>query len=68
MLANENGDAQQFIEVKVGNAKPSALLVNAAAQHPNANAIQLVLRTPHAFDTNGVGVRRTAQWLAGLAA
>jgi predicted AAA+ superfamily ATPase len=68
VLADENGQAQQFIEAKVGNTKPSAFLVGAAVEHPNAKAIQLVLRTPHGFDTKGVSVRPAAQWLAGLAA
>lgn len=68
VIANENGDAQQFIEVKVGNTKPSGFLMNMAALHPHADAIQLVMRTPHGFDTHGVGVRPAAQWLAGLAA
>lgn len=68
VLADENGEAQQFIEAKVGDAKPSSFLVKTAADHPNANSIQLVLRTPHGFDANGVGVRPAAQWLAALAA
>lgn len=68
VLADENGEAQQFIEAKVGDTKPSSFLVKTAADHPNANSIQLVLRTPHGFDANGVGVRPAAQWLAALAA
>jgi predicted AAA+ superfamily ATPase len=68
VLADENGEAQQFIEAKVGDTKPSSFLVKTAADHPNANFIQLVLRTPHGFDANGVGVRPAAQWLAALAA
>jgi predicted AAA+ superfamily ATPase len=68
VLADENGEAQQFIEAKVGDTKPSSFLAKTAADHPNANSIQLVLRTPHGFDANGVGVRPAAQWLAGLAA
>ena len=68
VLADENGDVEQFIEAKVGDTKPSSFFVNRAAEHPGAKAIQLVLRTPHGFDVNGVGVRPAAQWLAGLAA
>jgi predicted AAA+ superfamily ATPase len=68
VLADENGEAQQFIEAKVGDTKQSSFLVKTAADHPNANSIQLVLRTPHGFDANGVGVRPAAQWLATLAA
>lgn len=68
VLAAENGEAQQFIEAKVGNTKPSSFLLTMAAEHPNATAIQLVLRTPHGFDTNAVNVRPAAQWLAALAA
>jgi predicted AAA+ superfamily ATPase len=68
VLADENGEAQQFIEAKVGDTKPSSFLMKTAADHPNANSIQLVLRTPHGFDANGVGVRPAAQWLAALAA
>ena len=68
VLADENGEAQQFIEAKVGDTKPSSFLVKTAANHPNANSIQLVLRTPHGFDANGVGVRPAAHWLGALAA
>lgn len=68
VLANEAGEATHFIEVKVGDAKPALLLRKAAAEHPQAEATQLVLRAPHAFDAGGVGIRPAAQWLADLAA
>jgi hypothetical protein len=68
VLADENGNAQQFIEAKVGNAKPSAFLVSTAVDHHTVKTTQLVLRTPHGFDSNGVYVRPAAQWLAELAA
>ena len=63
VLADENGDAEHFIEVKVGNTKPSKFLVSAAEKHPNAKVVQLVMRTPHGFDIDGVSFRPAAQWL-----
>jgi len=68
VLANESGNATHFIEVKVGDDKPALALRQAAAAHPQAVAVQVVLRTPHAFDVAGIGVRPAAQWLAELAA
>lgn len=68
VIADEHGDVAHFLEAKVGDTKPSTFLVNTAAQHPNASATQLVLRTPHGFDTHGVGIRPAAQWLSELAA
>jgi len=68
VLADENGDAEHFIEVKVGNTKPSTFLVSAAEKHPNAKVVQLVMRMPHGFDINRVNVRPAAQWLAELSA
>ncbi len=68
VLANEAGEATHFIEVKVGDAKPTLALRQSVATHPGATAIQLVLRTPHAFDVGAIGVRPAAQWLAELAA
>lgn len=68
VLADGTGEATHFIEVKLGDAKPSLALRQAAINHPQAQATQLVLRARHAFDTAGVGVRPAAQWLADLAA
>jgi len=68
VLANEAGEAAHFIEMKVGDTKPSSLLHRAAADHPQALATHWVLRTPHAFDAGGIGIRPAAQWLADPAA
>jgi predicted AAA+ superfamily ATPase len=68
VIADEHGNVAHFIEAKVGDSKPSSFLMNMAAQHPDASATQLVLRAPHGFDTQGVGVRPAAQWLSDLAA
>ncbi len=68
VLANEAGVATHFIEVKVGDDKPALALRQAAATQPQAVAIQVVLRTPHAFDVAGIQIRPAAGWLAELAA
>jgi len=68
VLADEAGRATHFIEAKVGDTHPAHLLCKTAAQQPQASAIQLVRRTPHAFDVAGVGVRPAAQWLSDLQA
>ncbi len=68
VLANEAGNATYFIEAKVSDDKPALALRQAVTSHPDATAVQLVLRAPHAFDVAGIGVRPAAQWLADLAA
>ncbi len=68
VLTNDAGQATHFIEVKVANDKPALALRQAAAAHPDAAAVQVVLHTPHAFDVAGTQIRPAASWLAALAA
>ncbi len=68
VLANESGDATHFLEVKLGDDKPALALRQMAEKYPQATAVQLVLRAPHAFDVAGVAVKPAAQWLADLSA
>lgn len=68
VIANESGDATHFIEVKVTDDKPALALRQAAAAHPQAVVVQVVLRAPHAFDVAGIQIRPAAAWLAELAA
>ena len=68
VLTNAAGEATHFIEVKWSDAKPSFSLKQMAQTHPNAQAVQLVRQTRHAFDRDGVAVRPAPQWLADLAA
>lgn len=68
VLVNEKGDPTHFIEVERGDAKPGYAIREMHHAHPQATSVQLVMRTPHAFDAQGVQVRPAAQWLAELAA
>jgi len=68
VLANDKGEPTHFVEVKLGDAKPGYAMREMQRTHPLAKAVQLVMRTPHAFDSQGVEVRPAAKWLAELAA
>ena len=68
VLTNGAGDATHFIEVKWSDTKLPFALKQMAQTHPNAQVVQLVRQTRHAFDRDGVAVRPAAQWLADLAA
>ena len=68
VLTDAAGDATHFIEVKLSDSKASFALRQMAQTHPKAQAIQLVRQARHAFDSDGIGVRPAAQWLADLAA
>ena len=68
VLTNDQGDATHFIEAKLSDAKPSFALRQVAQTHPQAQAIQIVCHTRHAYDADGVHVRPAAQWLADLSA
>jgi uncharacterized protein len=68
VIANEAGDATQFIEVKLSDSKPTYALKQMAQTHANAKAIQLVLHGKHDYEVDGISVCGAAQWLAVLAA
>jgi hypothetical protein len=68
VLANDKGEPTHFIEVKLSDAVPGFAIRELQQTHPQAKAVQLVMRAPHGFDSQGVQVRPAAKWLAELAA
>ncbi len=68
VIADEAGDATQFIEVKLSDTKPTYALKQMAQTHPNAKAIQLVLHGKHDYVVDSISVCGAASWLADLAA
>jgi predicted AAA+ superfamily ATPase len=72
VLANNEGNLEQAIEVKWADSKPAYALREILELHPNAKAIQLVyqLGTPYVPDPANprLEVHPAAQWLNQLAA
>ena len=68
VLANAQGDATHFVEVKWSDAKPSLALRQMAQQHPAAQALQITRLARHASVAQGVQIQPVAAWLAQLAA
>ena len=68
VLANDKGEPTHFIEVKMSDAVPGFAIREMRQAHPQAKAVQLVMRPPHGFGSLGIEVRPAAKWLAELTA
>ena len=68
VLASENGELTQSIEVKLSDTKPSKALKELENIHPNAKAVQLVYQSTTPYQLGNVAVYPAAQWLAQLSA
>jgi uncharacterized protein len=66
VIADENGDALEFIEVKLSDEKPSFAIKQVAQNYPEAKSIQVVRNARNPFVREGVSVEPAAQWLAKL--
>jgi uncharacterized protein len=66
LIADEQGKLRYIVEAKFSDEKPGFALKQMAAQHPDAQAIQVVRNARHAFVSDGVSIEPAATWLATL--
>lgn len=66
VLTNDQGEATDFVEAKLLDAAPDYALNEVSQTHPEATAVQIVMKAKRGRAIGNVDVFPAAEWLASL--